>query len=99
MKLLTKEIRAKLPELYSTDDNAEAKCIVKFFDAMGSWAWYGFEFDGTDLFFGLVDGFEKEWGYFSLSEIESVGARIERDMYYTSETKKELSERLGLSFY
>jgi hypothetical protein len=25
------------------------------------------EFDGKDTFFGLVDGFELEWGTFSLS--------------------------------
>jgi len=35
------------------------------------------------LFFGLVDGNEKEWGYFTLSELESVngpvGLKIERD--------------------
>ena len=44
------------------------------------------EFDGEDLFFGLVDGFEKELGYFSLSELASVkgacGIGIERDKWF-----------------
>jgi hypothetical protein len=48
--------------------------------------WYATEFDGEDLFFGLVDGLEKEFGYFSLSELESVdgpfGVGIERDLYF-----------------
>lgn len=38
------------------------------------------------LFFGLVDGFEKEMGYFLLSELEGIkgpfGLKIERDMHY-----------------
>jgi len=42
--------------------------------------------DGDWLFYGLVDGFEKEWGYFSLKELESVrgplGLGIERDIYF-----------------
>jgi len=38
------------------------------------------------LFFGLVHGFEKELGYFSLSELESavgpMGLHVERDLYF-----------------
>lgn len=38
------------------------------------------------LFFGLVDGFEEELGYFSLDELQSVrgpgGLRIERDLHW-----------------
>lgn len=60
---------------------------VKFFTPDAGWIWYGIEFDGDDLFFGLVSGQEIELGYFSLSELESVrgqlGLPIERDLYYT----------------
>lgn len=46
------------------------------------------------LFFGLVDGFEKELGYFSLQELEEIGQGrilgIERDRYWTPKTIKEL---------
>ncbi len=46
------------------------------------------------MFFGLVDGFERELGYFSLSELESVhgpyGVGIERDLYFgTHHTVRE----------
>lgn len=48
------------------------------------------------IFFGLVDGFELELGYFSLSELESVGGGltlpIERDRHFTPTTLKELQD-------
>ena len=34
------------------------------------WTWYATEYDGEDLFFGLVSGFEVELGYFSRTELE-----------------------------
>jgi hypothetical protein len=48
-----------------------------------------------DLFFGLVHGFEKEFGYFSVSELESAygpyGVGIERDLYFgTHHTVREI---------
>ena len=82
MKLLTKEILKKLPAL----DKGDGTAHVKFFTPDSSWTWYATEFDGKDLFFGLVHGHEKELGYFSLSELESVrgpfGLPIERDRYW-----------------
>ena len=96
MKLLTKELRAKLPKLYQTENTSveEKTAIVKFFQPWGSWTWYATEFDGEDLFFGLVHGFWKEWGYFSLKELESVtgpwGLKIERDLYFKPTKIKDL---------
>ena len=95
MKLLTKKILKKLPPLYSQEGKGEkAIAQVKFFSPRGSWTWYGVEYDGEDTFFGLVDGFEKELGYFSLSELESIelpmGLKIERDMYFEPVAIKEL---------
>jgi len=96
MKLLTKELRAKLPKLYQTEDIPveEKTVVIKFFQPWGSWTWYATEFDGEDLFFGLVHGFEKEWGYFSLRELESVsgpfGLKIERDLYFSPTKIKDL---------
>lgn len=97
MKLLTKEILEKLPKLYSQEEKGlEAVAIVKFFTPDSNWTWYATEFDGEDLFFGLVDGFEKEIGYFRLSELQSVkgalGLPIERDMYFKPKTLRELMD-------
>jgi len=88
VKLLTKVLRAKLPKLYATENvGLEDKVAqVKFFTPDSNWTWYAVEFDGEDLFFGLVHGFEKEWGYFSLAQLQSVrgpwGLPIERDRYF-----------------
>lgn len=87
MKLLTKELRKQLPPLYACENTEDPTVICKFFDPCGSWTWYAMEFDGEDTFFGYVDGFEGELGYFSLSELTSVkgplGLGIERDLYFS----------------
>lgn len=88
MKLLTKEILKKLPNLLSQDAKKpeEVKVIVKFFDPMGSWTWYATEYDGQDTFFGYVRGMDNELGYFLLSDLESIGNSrilgIERDLHF-----------------
>lgn len=96
MKLLTKELRGKLPPLYSTKTDPQAKAVVKFFALGSSWTWYAFEFDGNDTFFGLVDGLEREWGYFSLSELESIKWHgipgVERDKWFKPVTKALLEK-------
>ena len=49
------------------------------------------------IFFGLVNGFELEFGYFSLSELESIGGGlqlpIERDRHFTPTSLKTLQEQ------
>lgn len=91
MKLITKAIENKLLKhpLYSTDGKNEKDVLVKFFNPCGIGTWYVFEAEknGDDwMFFGLVDLHEKELGYFTLSELESVklpfGLSIERDKYF-----------------
>jgi len=86
MKLLTNELRRKLPPLYAAEHEEDPLVICKFFTPDSSWTWYAIEFDGDDTFFGFVEGLENELGYFSLSELESVrgplGLPIERDLYF-----------------
>jgi hypothetical protein len=64
----------------------DALAQVKFFISDAQWTWYASEFDGEDIFFGLVIGLEIELGYFSLSELKSVkgplGLPIERDLHF-----------------
>lgn len=98
MKLLTRELRKKLPPLYSTEYDPDPTVWVKFFTPDASWTWFGIEFDGSDLFFGLVEGLETELGYFSLSEIKAVrgpmGLPIERDLYWKPRRLSEVREQL-----
>ncbi len=99
MKLLTDEIRRKLPLLGSQDGRGGKQTAwVKFFMPSGPFTWYATEFDGTDMFFGLVDGLEKELGYFSLSELKSIrgpfGLAVERDMYWEPKMLEEIAPEL-----
>jgi len=92
MKLLTKAIEKTIPALYSTKETAlEDKTIVCKYFAIGSdWTWYVVEGerreDGDFLFYGLVEGHEREWGYFTLGEMEALKWHgipgIERDLYF-----------------
>lgn len=83
MKLLTKELAKKLPAFRETENQLDPVAQVKFFAPWSDWTWYATEYDGVDTFFGLVQGFEEELGYFSLAEVEAVrgpfGLTIERD--------------------
>ena len=88
MELLPKEIEMVIPKLYTQEQVDDPIVYLKFFDPSGSWTWFATEgerqSDGDFLFFGRVDGFESEFGYFSLRELESVRGRlglgIERDL-------------------
>lgn len=84
--LMTQELLNRLPKLYSQEAVEDPVAIAKFFTPDSSWSWYPVEFDGDDLFFGLVIGFERELGYFLLSELEScrgpLGLSIERDLHF-----------------
>ena len=97
-QLLDQASRGRLPSLYSTESEGNQLAQVKFFTPWSDWTWYAIEFDGEDLFFGLVDGFEVEYGYFSLSELESLrsptGLRIERDEHFTPRPVREIKADL-----
>ncbi len=100
MELLSKEIKDKLPKLGETENTKDPIAVVKFFTPWSNWTWYATEFDGEDTFFGLVLGFEKELGYFSLKELESVrgpmGLGIERDLYFTPKPLSEIKDPCGV---
>ena len=100
MKLLTKELKNKIPPLYAQDEKGlEAIAYLKLFNPCGSETWYITEASATLLdesgnffeialkdilpdddiidirMFGLITGSQfDELGYFSLNEIESIGA-------------------------
>ena len=99
MKLLTKEIVNRLNKspLYSTEKHNIVPVIVKFFTPDSNWTWFAVEGEevkdefgvgtGDYEFFGLVEGFEKELGYFRLSELASIrgpfGLPVKRDKFFS----------------
>ena len=92
MKLVIKQIEKRFEKypLYSQDGKGNNATIVcKFF--LANYTWYVLEAqkqpNGDYLFFGIVDnGRGHEYGYFSLSELESLRVwgclKVERDMYF-----------------
>lgn len=98
MKLITKAIEEELAKypLYSQDskgDNAIAVC--KFF--LQGYTWYVLEAEKADNgyeFFGIIVGQHTEYGYFTLSQLESVtgqwGLRVERDRGFKPIKVKDL---------
>ena len=102
--LLPPSLEKILPKLYATEKKSPKNKIVyaKFFATMAYWTWFvlegSWDEDHEDfIFFGLVHGHEKEYGYFSLKELESVGEsnplyRVERDLYFTPTPLSKITE-------
>lgn len=97
MKLMTNEIRKKLPALGATDGSPDPICQLKYFAPDGSWTWLAIEYDQKDTFFGAVSGQVFELGYFSLSELEQttgpLGLHIERDLYFKPTPLSKIREQ------
>jgi hypothetical protein len=95
MKLLPDDVAKRLPPLYSQEEQGDnAIAVVKFFTPWTYWMWYASEYDPEKrLCFGVVVGQEREFGYFSLDEIEEIrgpgGLTIERDLYWKPKPLKE----------
>ena len=102
MKLLTKQIRRRLPPLYWQDGKGgQAVAYVKYFTPDSSFSWFATEgsAEGDDfVFFGLVEGHCKELGYFTLSELQRargpLGLPIERDLHFRPTTLAEIAPEL-----
>lgn len=87
--LPTKKELSSIPELYQTEQVSLANKVIHMHFYIGGCDWYVAEFDGEDLFFGYAilnnDMENAEWGYFSLSELQSIhvsGIEIDRDIYW-----------------
>lgn len=87
--LLTREIEQATPMLYGTDGQGmEAAATAHFFSPLSGWDWYMTELDPeTGEAFGLVIGFARELGYFSIRELDEINRRhgfelIERDAHF-----------------
>ena len=99
-QFLPEGIIKKIPKLYSQEDVKDPTVVTKFFTPWSNWTWYVIEYDGEDRFYGLVDGFEKEFGYFTRTELESatgpMGLKIERDINWSPKPISEVKKELGM---
>ncbi len=110
MQLLPDELRQQIPKLYSQEKvtTQEKMVYVKFFFPAADWTWFvteGEQEDGDFVFFGFVVGFEEEWGYFTLNELEAInveGLTVERDLHFTpgkfSDVIAQFRKERGVTF-
>lgn len=109
MELLPDKLKEKFKKfpLYSQDGKlGKSQVVCKYFNPYGSGTWYVIEGeprgDNDFEFFGYVSLLENEFGYFTLSELESIQkgdslATIERDLFIPEEvTLEELLKNDGL---
>jgi len=110
-KMMTKELERKFQKTGRQEDVADPIVIAKYFNPYGRSTWFATEYDPvTRECFGFVVGELgpdcDEWGYFSLTELESVMVRVfgtglplERDLYFSptpmSEACPEALVKLG----
>lgn len=80
MKLMTKALANTMPKLLEQEwKGKDAIVYAHYF--YGSMDRYALEFDWENEFFWIVIWNEIEYGYFHLSELESVRV-VERDLYF-----------------
>ena len=99
MRLMSQKLRDKIPPLYAQDGKGGGAIVyAKFFTPDSHWTWHACQYDGEDTLFGLVDGHEKELGYFSLAELEELtgpmGLPVERDLYFKPTTLAKIAPDL-----
>ena len=74
-ELLPKEIESVLPRISDQEGNKNPTVYAVFQFPLSGWIWFVTEGDSYEddiCFFGYVVGLEREWGYFCVSELESV---------------------------
>ena len=99
-ELMTKELGEKIPALdasQNVEDSDDVVAHLKLFSPYSNWTWYVTEWEAeTGLCFGLVEGFDTEWGYFGLGELAETTVfggvpAIERDLYWEPKTIGEIT--------
>lgn len=101
MKLLTKELERRFAKVGRQEGLGDhAVVVAKYFTPDSNWTWYATEYDPeTRELWGLVDGFEVEFGPFALDEMETatgpLGLHIERDLWWKERTLGEVRQELA----
>ena len=77
------DVLKTLPAIGETDGKKKLQSVSILLE--NGWIYDTWEFDGEDLCFGKVFGFETEIGYFSLSEMEHFVLDFSRQTEYLSD--------------
>ena len=98
-ELMTKELGDTIPALGANEKVKNYDAVLapaKLFSPYSNWTWYMTELNSeTGECFGLVEGFETEWGYFDLTELAEATVfggvpAVERDLYWQPKTIGEI---------
>ena len=98
-QLMTQKLASTIPALGANENARDYDSVLapaKLFSPYSGWTWYITEMDPqTRQCFGLVDGFERELGYFDLSELAETTVfggvpAVERDLYWEPRTLGEI---------
>ena len=98
-QLMTEKLADTIPAIGANANVADCDAIIalaKLFSPYSNWTWYITEMDPeTGQCFGLVDGFERELGYFDLTELADTTVfggvpAVERDLYWEPKTLGEI---------
>ena len=98
-QLMTEKLADTIPALGANSNVADCDDILapaKLFSPYSNWTWYITELDHeTGQCFGLVEGFERELGYFDLTELAETTVfggvpAVERDLYWQPKTLGEI---------
>ena len=98
-QLMTEKLAHAIPDLGANANVADCDnvlALAKLFSPYSNWTWYITELDPeTGQCFGLVEGFERELGYFDLSELAETTVfggvpAVERDLYWEPKTLGEI---------
>ena len=86
---------SNIPALYGTEHSKDPMVHACFEHPFSSWSWFVTEYDGEQIFFGLVAGFEVELGYFDRLELEENGCVLVQGWVARplSEVRAELAKR------
>ena len=98
-QLMTEKLADNIPAIGATENVADYDDVLaraKLFSPYSNWTWYITEMDReTGQCFGLVEGLERELGYFDLTELAETTVlggvpAVERDLYWQPMTLGEI---------
>ena len=98
-QLMTQKLADTIPAIYANEKVSDYDTVLahaKLFSPYSNWTWFITEMDPeTGQCFGLVEGFEKEIGYFDLTELAETTVfggvpAVERDLYWQPKTLGEI---------
>ena len=90
--LVDTALENSLPKLYEQEKSEVKILYARFYHPIYNWEWFAMEYSKLQrLFFGLVDEEVLEYGYFTVDELERVGAK----RYYTFAPKQIKGEDYG----